>query len=101
MNPGTGQINYQIIPSDDKNRLFRSLLFNENVTDAISSLLGTKDIYRWLDQIFLKPALHGSGTEWHQDNAYFKVEDPYKGIGMWIAINDASRENGTMEMIPN
>lgn len=101
VNPKTGAVNYQVMPLHEKSDLMRALLFNDRVLACIRQLVGSDDVYRWLDQIFLKPAKHGSGTEWHQDNAYFKIEDPRKGMGMWIAIHDASRENGTMEMIPN
>ena len=100
VNPQSGKVNYQVMPLYDKSRLFCSFLFQDKVRKALVQLLGTQNIYRWLDQIFLKPAKSGSGTEWHQDNEYFKAESPHHGIGMWTALNDASRANGTMEMIP-
>jgi ectoine hydroxylase-related dioxygenase (phytanoyl-CoA dioxygenase family) len=55
---------------------------------------------RYLDQIFLKPGKSGAGTQWHTDNAYFKISDPTKGVGMWIALHDATIANGTMHMLP-
>ena len=45
-----------------------------------------------LDQVFLKPPRDGMGTNWHQDNAYFKISDPLKGTAMWIAVHDATAE---------
>lgn len=48
----------------------------------------------------LKPGQGGAGTSWHTDNAYFKVSDPNKGVGLWIALHDATIANGTMHMIP-
>ena len=53
---------------------------------------------RQLDHIFLKPAHTGIGTDWHQDNAYFKISDPTKGTAMWIALHDAHIENGTLHL---
>ena len=38
-----------------------------------------------LDQVFLKPGKQGMGTNWHQDNAYFQIEDPLQGTAMWTA----------------
>lgn len=92
-------INYQVIPLHDKSPLFRALLFNERVTSAVEQLIGGP-VVRWLDQLFYKPARHGSGTEWHTDNAYFKVPDVTKATGMWIAVHDAKKANGTLEVIP-
>lgn len=92
-------INYQVMPLYDKSQLFRALLFHEGVTSAVEQLIGGT-VVRWLDQLFLKPARHGSGTDWHTDNAYFKVPDVTKATGMWIAVHDASKANGTLEVIP-
>ncbi len=54
-----------------------------------------------LDQVFLKPGRTGMGTNWHQDNAYFKIRDPLMGTAMWIAVHDATVENGTIRVIPD
>ena len=42
----------------------------------------------------------GVGTNWHTDNAYFKVSNPTMGVGMWIAVTDANEANGTMRLVP-
>jgi ectoine hydroxylase-related dioxygenase (phytanoyl-CoA dioxygenase family) len=55
---------------------------------------------RYLDQIFLKPGKSGAGTQWHAENAYFKISDVTKGIDLWIALHDATIANGTMHMLP-
>ena len=69
------------------------------VKQAIAQLIG-HPIVLHLDQVFLKPGRHGAGTAWHQDNAYFKIDDPMKGAAMWIAVHDATIANGTLEVIP-
>jgi ectoine hydroxylase-related dioxygenase (phytanoyl-CoA dioxygenase family) len=93
------KINYQIIPLNDKSDLFRALPYAQKVVALISQLIGDPFV-RYLDQIFLKPGKSGAGTSWHTDNAYFKVSDPTKGVGLWIALHDATIANGTMHMIP-
>ncbi|MCX6045459.1 MAG: phytanoyl-CoA dioxygenase family protein [Chloroflexi bacterium] len=95
----TTKINYQIIPLNDKSTLFRALPFNPKVISAIGQLIGTPFV-RHLDQIFLKPGRTGAGTSWHTDNAYFKISDPTKGTGMWVALHDATLANGTLHVIP-
>ena len=91
--------NLQLIPLHDKSNLFRALPFEPKVLDAVSQLIGDPFILH-LDQMFLKPARHGVGTSWHQDNAYFKIRDPLMGTAMWIAVHDATVENGTIHVIP-
>ena len=92
--------NFQLIPLYDQSKIFRSLPYQQKVIQAISELIGDPFILR-LDQIFLKPAKNGLGTSWHQDNAYFKIADPLKGIALWIAIHDANASNGTLQIIPS
>jgi phytanoyl-CoA hydroxylase len=91
--------NLQICPLYDKSEFFRALPFQEKVLDTIPRLIGDPVILH-LDQIFLKPARHGAGTNWHQDNAYFKIPDPMLGTAMWTAVHDATIANGTIEVIP-
>jgi ectoine hydroxylase-related dioxygenase (phytanoyl-CoA dioxygenase family) len=93
------RINYQIIPLNDKSTLFRALPYHPKVVSVIRQCIGDPFV-RYLDQIFLKPGGSGAGTNWHVDNAYFKIADPTKGIGMWIALHDATIANGTMHMQP-
>jgi phytanoyl-CoA hydroxylase len=52
------------------------------------------------DMALLKPPFHGSEKPWHQDTAYFDWT-PLGGIlGTWIALDEASIENGCMQVIP-
>ncbi len=91
--------NLQLIPLHDKSGLFRALPFEEKVINAVSRLIGDPFVLH-LDQMFLKPARHGAGTSWHQDNAYFRIPDPLMGTAMWIAVHEATVENGTIHVIP-
>jgi ectoine hydroxylase-related dioxygenase (phytanoyl-CoA dioxygenase family) len=91
--------NLQLCPMYDKSDIFKSLPFDPRVIAAVSKLIGTP-FRLHLDQVFLKPARDGAGTSWHQDNAYFQLDDPMTGTAMWIAVHDASKANGTMELIP-
>lgn len=92
--------NLQLCPMYRHSPLFRALPFEEKVTEAVTQLIGGPIILH-LDQVFLKPARDGSGTNWHQDNAYFQLSNPMKGTAMWIAVHDATVANGTLEVIPD
>ena len=93
------QANLQLIPLFDKSPLLRALPFTPKVADAVSRLIGDPYLLH-LDQMFLKPARVGTGTNWHQDNAYFKIADPLRGTAMWLAVHDAMVDNGTLRLIP-
>jgi len=93
------QVNLQIIPVFPHSALYRAAPFHPKVVAAVTQLLG-EPVIMHLDQIFLKPAHHGRGTDWHQDNHYFKIADPMMGLGMWTALHDATVANGTMHVAP-
>ena len=95
----TTKANLQLIPLFDKSDLVRALPFDAKVVEAVGQLIGEPFLLH-LDQMFLKPARHGVGTAWHQDNAYFRIADPLRGTAMWIAIHDATLANGTLHLIP-
>lgn len=92
--------NLQLCPIFPHSDLFRAMPFAEKLVAAVSQLIGDPVLLH-LDQVFLKPGKHGAGTNWHQDNAYFKIPDPLKGTAAWTAVHDANEANGTMRVIPN
>jgi phytanoyl-CoA hydroxylase len=52
------------------------------------------------DMALLKPPFRGSEKPWHQDTAYFDWT-PLGGIlGAWIALDEATVENGCMQVVP-
>ncbi len=91
--------NLQICPISPRSVFYRALPFHPRIVGAVGDLIGEPFVF-YLDQIFLKPGGHGIGTSWHQDNAYFKVGDPTKGVGMWTALHEATTINGTLHVIP-
>jgi ectoine hydroxylase-related dioxygenase (phytanoyl-CoA dioxygenase family) len=95
----TKQRNLQICPMYHKSPLFKALPFDPKVVDVVNRLIGQPAILH-LDQLFLKPPGDGMGTNWHQDNAYFKIKDPLKGTAFWVAVHDATIQNGTIHVIP-
>ncbi len=91
--------NLQLCPISPHSTLFRAMPFAPKVAEAVEQLIGGPVVFH-LDQVFLKPGKHGAGTNWHQDNAYFKIDDPLKGTALWTAVHDATLANGTLQVIP-
>lgn len=67
--------------------------------DVLDRLLGPGRVL-FQEMALVKPPRIGSAKPWHQDAAYFRVSDPAMIVGVWIALDPATRENGCMEMVP-
>jgi len=66
---------------------------------VVSSLLGPDSIL-FQEMALVKPPFIGSEKPWHQDNAYFSFAPLDAILGVWIALDDATTENGCMHTIP-
>jgi len=89
----------QIIDMHALDPIFRHLLYKEELLDLAEGVLGTSDIRLYHYQALFKPALHGDIVPWHQDNGYWHL-DPPGAASLWIALDDATTENGCMWVIP-
>jgi len=52
------------------------------------------------DMALLKPPFVGAEKPWHQDTAYFDYTPLGGVIGVWVALDEATVENGCMQVIP-
>ena len=68
------------------------------ILDMVAQLIGP-DIALWNMSFFAKPAVNGKKTPWHQDGAYWPIR-PLATCTVWIAVDDATPENGCMRFIP-
>lgn len=67
------------------------------VLDMVAQVLG-EDIALWNSSFFAKPARVGSRTPWHQDGEYWPMR-PLATCTVWMAIDDATTENGCLQVI--
>ncbi|QXD25505.1 phytanoyl-CoA dioxygenase family protein [Opitutia bacterium ISCC 51] len=83
----------------DESVLFKSLYTSHpKVMGTVKSVLGNAlELYQ--SMALVKPANGGVEKPWHQDNAYFCVESLDQVVGVWIALDDASAENGCMHVL--
>jgi phytanoyl-CoA hydroxylase len=51
------------------------------------------------DMALLKPPMIGREKPWHQDHAYFDYPIGTRVVGVWIALDEATVENGCMRML--
>lgn len=76
----------------------RAIFASEKILNCMEDLMGTP-IYYHSSKVMFKPANGGAAKPWHQDAAYWKQFEP-RQITVWIALDDATEENGCVWAIP-
>ena len=74
-------------------------LEHSNIIGTMSQIIG-EDVVLKAEMALSKPPFIGSEKPWHQDNAYFNWLPLEKVATAWIALDDATVENGCMHTIP-
>jgi len=87
---------WQLLDLHRHDDVVRAICEKPLIRETIETLLESP-ARLWSDQTIMKPAHHGSVVPWHQDTSYWGQE---KRMTCWLAIDDATPENGCMRMIP-
>ncbi|GGD76413.1 phytanoyl-CoA dioxygenase family protein [Paenibacillus nasutitermitis] len=73
---------------------------NKTICEEIAQLTHTDQLRIWHDQIQYKPPVTGGPTKWHQDHPLWPIITPSDLVSAWVALDDATIENGCMWMVP-
>jgi phytanoyl-CoA hydroxylase len=84
------------IEFDDR---LKELAESRRLLDVVERLMDDSSLM-FQDMALVKPAYCGSEKPWHQDCAYFTYPVGTTVVGVWIAIDDATPENGCMHILP-
>ncbi len=84
---------------DDEPRL-RAIADHPQLRETVGRLLGTTEPELYQDQAMLKPRGIGREKPWHQDHAFFDLPLGTPIVGCWIALDEATPENGCMHVKP-
>ncbi len=76
----------------------RDFVAHETLAGLARDLVGP-DVRLYWDQTVYKQPNNAAPVLWHQDNGYTYVE-PQAYLTCWIAINDATPENGCIAVMP-
>lgn len=76
---------------------FQEMANNQRILDCLETTLG-KNIFLYDNSLIYKPKGRRNGVPWHQD-FISRIHEPLKII-VWMAIDDVSKENGTVQVIP-
>jgi len=86
---------WELVAND---QVFLDFARHPKILAVVCSLLGP-DVKMFRDALMMKPPHHGSAKPYHQDSAYWAIEPPSL-VSVWTALDEATRENGCMRVIP-
>ncbi|MDX2109181.1 MAG: phytanoyl-CoA dioxygenase family protein [Verrucomicrobiota bacterium] len=79
--------------------IFQEILRPDSPMQTIVADLISDSPLLYQSLALIKPPKIGSTKPWHQDNAYFSVKPLESICGVWIAIDEATVQNGCMHML--
>lgn len=74
------------------------IAMNPIILDHVQDLIGP-DVICWGSHFFCKLAHDPRKVAWHQDASYWPFT-PARTVTVWLAIDDADRENSAMKFLP-
>lgn len=81
------------------NEVTKHLMYEPRMMQIVEKLLGG-EATMFQDMALLKPPGIGREKPWHQDHAYFNLPEGTPVVGVWIALDDTTPDNGCMHFIP-
>ena len=98
---GDNFLSQMLVPELKYPELFNTV-FVRNTRRIAQRLLGVgEDVdLKPFGHMILKPARIGRETPWHQDEAYWEPDFTYRGLSVWMPLEDATVESGCMHFVP-
>lgn len=75
--------------------VFRQLATDPELLKIVKQIIGPQ-VHIFFSQLFCKPPAIGGPKPVHQDNFYFGPADTEATLTVWVAIDDATIENGCL-----
>jgi phytanoyl-CoA hydroxylase len=101
------------IPRDERQDNIRKLMYftghdprlqsvaaDSRLGAVLRALIGKDELVMFQDMALLKPPGGGREKPWHQDKAFFAIDVTTPVVGVWIALDEATPDNGCMHVIP-
>lgn len=92
-----GANSYSISSAHMKYGMVYDLLTNPRIVAYVKDILG-EDVIGWGSHFFCKMPGDNKIVSWHQDASFWPLS-PSKTVTVWLAIDDADRENAAMRFI--
>lgn len=97
---GSERVVVQVVNIWEADDRFHEHIFSPTICEIAAALMGTDVVRVWHDQVQYKPPRIGGPTTWHQDHPYWPIIQPADLVSAWVALEDATVENGCMRMVP-
>ncbi|MDE2965150.1 MAG: phytanoyl-CoA dioxygenase family protein [Acidobacteriota bacterium] len=81
----------------EENPALKALAEDPSLIRVLGRILGGKPAL-YQDMALIKPP-GGREKPWHQDRAYFNLTQTTRILGVWIALDEATPENGCMQVV--
>ncbi|WP_432797169.1 phytanoyl-CoA dioxygenase family protein [Poriferisphaera sp. WC338] len=82
----------------DNHPALHAIATHPKLIEAVETLMG-EPAKLFQDMAMIKPP-NGREKPWHQDHAYFNLPLDTRIVGVWIALDRVTPENGCMFMLP-
>ena len=83
----------------DFDERLKALSAHPKLLSVVERIIGEPPLL-FHDMALLKPPQGGREKPWHQDHAYFELPLTTTVVGVWIALDEATVENGCMVVYP-
>ena len=93
-----GKDSYSISTAHLRHGRVWDVLTHPRIVAVVRDLIGP-DVIGWGSHFFCKLPGDGKTVAWHQDASYWPLT-PSKAVTVWLAIDDADRENACMRFLP-
>src|SRR5437016_8022075 len=93
-----GGDSYSIATAHLRHARVYDLLTHPRIVQRVTASLG-ENVIGWGSHFFCKMPGDGKRVSWHQDASYWPLT-PSNAVTVWLAIDDADRENACMKFIP-
>jgi len=90
---------YQYVNMWKRDKNYEKTMKHPLIAGAAKSLLKTPSVRLWHDQIISKPPKDNEHFRFHQDFYFWPLSEP-RILSCWLALDDATVENGCMHVIP-
>lgn len=92
------RVHFKIPQLAERDEAFRALAQDPRIVSVVEELIGPAVIFR--DVLIGKPPVAGAVVHYHQDAAYWDVDQPERALSAWIALDDAPAEAGCLTVAP-
>jgi hypothetical protein len=93
-----GKDSYSISSAHLRHGRVWDVLTSPRVAAVVADLIGP-NVVGWGSHFFCKMPNDGKTVSWHQDASYWPLT-PSKAVTVWLAVDDADRDNACMWYIP-